>query len=95
MLLHARMQPEGARPRRLPPTAVCVLPEAVAARVVRAIRGNRGLIVIGWWARLLLALHRMRVLSILGGIRSWLRKAAKPSSEPNDISPPAHKRTAA
>jgi NAD(P)-dependent dehydrogenase (short-subunit alcohol dehydrogenase family) len=78
-LFKAAVNGREGKPMRTPPGWLCVNPEAVAARVLRAIRRDEGLTLVGGMARVLWLLKRLSpgLLAFAAGLRR--KKKAAPA----------------
>lgn len=81
-IFQAAMSDREGKPIRLPPRWLCSSPEAIAARAVRAIRRNEGLVLVSPMAHLLWSLKRLspRLVAFLSRRRSKGKQARPPAS---------------
>ncbi len=90
-LFHAAVNGQESKPLRHPPHWLCVRPETVALRVLRGIRRDQGLVLVGGMAHALWLFKRLSpgLLSFLAG---WRRKKGTVRSHegrPTLLTPPS------
>jgi short-subunit dehydrogenase len=83
-IFQAAMNGRGSKPLRVPPRWLCSTPEKIAARAVKAIRRNEGLVLISPMSHLLWFLKRLSpgFVAFLARRRSKKKKAQQTAAGP-------------
>jgi short-subunit dehydrogenase len=86
-IYQAMLDGAGARPMRSPPRWFFASPEMVAARAIKAIRRNQGVVTVTWLARLMWFVKRLAPRLWSFAVRARKKKSMKPqnSLEPGRI----------
>jgi short-subunit dehydrogenase len=84
-IYRAMLEGEGARPMRTPPQWFFASPEHVAARAVRAIYRNQGVVAVTLLARLMWLLKRLAPRLWSAAVRSGRKKKARPAETPGEV----------
>jgi NAD(P)-dependent dehydrogenase (short-subunit alcohol dehydrogenase family) len=87
-IFHSAMQDDDDKPMRIPPSWMCTTPERVAAKAIRAIRRNRGIVPITPLAHVMWFLQRLTPGGVDFLARGRWRNKKKPMPRANAIQPP-------